>query len=268
MADQPVDFTAVVMAGGQYSGQRLFRRATGRLPFAPFGLMPLVAFVLLVLFSVTAFARGSIESVAENAARDALASVGATWASARASGQWVRLSGSPPTRADGFAAVEAVRTARATTFFGKAYPITRLSDDFVWPEHGGPPPLTPESAAACDDTLARLLGPATIEFATASAEIGGESRELLDAVSRAAASCPGVLRITGHTDNAGDPAFNLLLSRRRAEAVRDALVVRGFPASRLEVEGAGSNQPVGDNATDIGRERNRRIEIRVVQPDN
>lgn len=256
------------MTGGQNSGPRLFRRANGRLPFLPFGAAPLVALVLLALFSVTAFARGAIESVAEKAARDALQTIGATWASAKASGQWVRLSGSPPTRAEGLAAVEAVRTARATTFFGKAYPITRLSDDFAWPAEGGPPPLTPETAAACDETLARLLGPATIEFATASAEIGPDSRYLLDAVARAAGTCPGTLRIEGHTDNAGDAAFNLLLSRRRAESVRDALVVRGFPASRLAVEGVGSSRPIADNTTEPGRERNRRIEIRVVQPAN
>ncbi len=256
------------MTGRQQSRQRLIRQIAGRLPFVPFGLLPATALAFILLFSITVFARGAVENVARQTAVDALAGVGAGWAGVETSGQWVVLTGSPPTRTEGMAAVEAVRRARAETLFGKAYPITRLSDRFLWPADGGPPPLTPETAAACDDTFARLLGPATIQFATASAEIQPDSRELLDAVARAAANCPGTLRIEGHTDNEGDAAFNMLLSRRRAEAVRDALVVRGFPADRLTVEGVGDRRPAADNSSETGRAQNRRIEIRVLRPEN
>ncbi|OYW85827.1 MAG: hypothetical protein B7Z22_07850, partial [Hyphomonas sp. 32-62-5] len=69
------------------------------------------------------------------------------------------------------------------------------------------------------------------------------------------------------TDDTGNPAFNDELSLRRAEAVRAAMIQRGVPPERLLAAGYGQSQPVGDNATEDGRARNRRIEIRIVRPD-
>ena len=70
--------------------------------------------------------------------------------------------------------------------------------------------------------------------------------------------------ITGYTDNAGDAEFNVTLSRQRAEAVRDYLVVLGADPAKLEVAGGGANNPVADNSTDEGRAKNRRVEVEVV----
>jgi len=263
---------------------RLVRRAGGgRLPFAPFGLLPVAAFALLLLFALTFFPRGAVEAIAERTTRQALNSVGATWATASVSGQWVTLDGAPPSRAEAAKAVAAVQNAKAGALFGAAIPVTRVMERFIWAGENataaaavaGPPPETktadmvsPRAAAACDRSMSTLLGTATIGFASSSAEISPGSEDLLDAIARAASWCPGILRIEGHTDSSGRAALNDELSRRRAEAVRAALVLRGVPEERLTAEGLGSSKPVASNHTAGGRERNRRIEMRVVRtPD-
>jgi outer membrane protein OmpA-like peptidoglycan-associated protein len=69
--------------------------------------------------------------------------------------------------------------------------------------------------------------------------------------------------IEGHTDNQGTDAINNDLSNRRANAVRDYLVVRGVAAAAITVQGVGSTRPVADNKTTEGRAMNRRVEIVV-----
>jgi OmpA-OmpF porin, OOP family len=67
--------------------------------------------------------------------------------------------------------------------------------------------------------------------------------------------------IEGHTDNVGDPKYNVDLSQHRAEAVVDYLADKCcIDRSRLSAKGYGSKRPVADNATDAGRQKNRRIE--------
>ncbi|SEP76916.1 Outer membrane protein OmpA [Ectothiorhodospira magna] len=67
--------------------------------------------------------------------------------------------------------------------------------------------------------------------------------------------------VEGHTDNTGDPVFNRRLSLQRAEAVRDALMLRGISPHRVAVRGLASDYPVASNATSLGRQKNRRVEI-------
>ncbi len=124
--------------------------------------------------------------------------------------------------------------------------------------------LANESVASCEQGLAEVLRRSTIRFDSESDEIDPRSAPLLDAVADAARTCPGTLRIEGHSDDTGDPAFNDALSRRRAASVRRALVARGIAPSRLEAQGYGARAPVAENRTPAGRSRNRRIEIRVV----
>ncbi|MFL6466503.1 MAG: OmpA family protein, partial [Pyrinomonadaceae bacterium] len=77
---------------------------------------------------------------------------------------------------------------------------------------------------------------------------------------------PGtVLQIGGHTDSVGNAASNKTLSENRAEAVKKVLVGYGVKAELLQTRGYGPDQPVGDNATDVGRFRNRRIEYSIVK---
>jgi len=67
--------------------------------------------------------------------------------------------------------------------------------------------------------------------------------------------------IEGHTDSVGGDEYNMQLSDRRAEAVANALQMRGVPADRYEVKGLGKAFPVASNDTPAGRQQNRRVEI-------
>ncbi|MEW5984615.1 MAG: OmpA family protein [Acidobacteriota bacterium] len=69
------------------------------------------------------------------------------------------------------------------------------------------------------------------------------------------------LEVQGHTDSTGSAEHNRQLSQQRAEAVVAALTAKGIAARRLTAKGYGADSPVGDNATDEGRQRNRRVEL-------
>jgi OOP family OmpA-OmpF porin len=71
-----------------------------------------------------------------------------------------------------------------------------------------------------------------------------------------------IVEIAGHTDSKGSDSYNQALSQRRAEAVREELVAHGINASNLTARGYGESDPVADNATEEGREQNRRVELR------
>lgn len=70
------------------------------------------------------------------------------------------------------------------------------------------------------------------------------------------------VRVVGHTDAQGAAAYNLDLSRRRAQRIVDTLArEHGIARDRMQAEGVGASQPLADNATEDGRARNRRVEI-------
>jgi OOP family OmpA-OmpF porin len=114
--------------------------------------------------------------------------------------------------------------------------------------------------------MSALLANSTIEFDKSSAVVRPANAQLIDGIVRVAATCPGILRIEGHTDNAGPPGMNAELSRQRANAVRDALIQRGIDPERISADGYGAARPIADNGGEAGRARNRRIEVRVVPP--
>jgi len=106
-----------------------------------------------------------------------------------------------------------------------------------------------------------------IYFDFASDRIKDESEPVLAEIAQALAdNAAWTLSVDGHTDNIGGDAFNLDLSKRRAAAVRQALVDRHkIGASRLTTNGFGAATPKDTNATLAGRARNRRVEL-IRQP--
>jgi outer membrane protein OmpA-like peptidoglycan-associated protein len=69
------------------------------------------------------------------------------------------------------------------------------------------------------------------------------------------------VEVSGHTDNRGSDKYNMALSLRRAEAVRDYLITKGISADRLTAKGYGESDPIASNDTDEGRFKNRRVEL-------
>ena len=111
---------------------------------------------------------------------------------------------------------------------------------------------------------------ALIRFDLNSAHIRNDAYPLLDEYVSALQSptlANAVLLIAGHTDAAGSDQHNLLLSDQRARAVRDYLIKHGIAPDRLIAKGYGEAYPVASNATEAGRELNRRSEfIRLDKP--
>jgi outer membrane protein OmpA-like peptidoglycan-associated protein len=123
-------------------------------------------------------------------------------------------------------------------------------------------------AAGAPDTRNRLLSEGKfsttgILFDVNSAAIRPESYGSLKDIADVLTENGSVkVKIVGHTDSDGDAALNLTLSKKRAEAVKDALVKTfGIDASRMTTDGQGSGQPVVPNNTPEGKAQNRRVEF-------
>ena len=103
-------------------------------------------------------------------------------------------------------------------------------------------------------------------FETGKTTLKPESQEQLKNVAEILKTFPKVtLKVGGYTDNTGDANANLKLSADRAASVAQELVKLGVADARLDSEGYGDQYPVGDNATEEGRAKNRRIALRVTQ---
>ncbi len=72
-----------------------------------------------------------------------------------------------------------------------------------------------------------------------------------------------LVRVEGHTDSVGSNEYNQDLSIRRANSVKNLLVQRGVAESRIDAVGYGETLPVATNETEAGRQRNRRVEIKI-----
>jgi len=120
---------------------------------------------------------------------------------------------------------------------------------------------------SADDMAKALAGSGHVAlhgilFDIGKSEIKPESAGLLEEIAKLLKSDESLsLRIEGHTDNVGQKAANLELSRRRAEAVKSSLVDGGIDAARLTTGGLGDEKPVADNSTASGRVQNRRVEL-------
>ena len=104
-----------------------------------------------------------------------------------------------------------------------------------------------------------------IHFDFAKATVRADSHALLDRAAQVLKDYPNLkLEISGHSDSVGARERNMELSQARAEAVKDYLVEKGIDAERLTTRGVGPDEPVADNATEWGRQQNRRVELTLV----
>jgi len=107
-----------------------------------------------------------------------------------------------------------------------------------------------------------------VQFKTGSAEIKKASDDLLMQVALVLAEHPEILKleVQGHTDNRGGKKYNLKLSDKRAAAVLKWLVKRGnLDAGRLSSHGYGMEEPIADNDSSEGRQKNRRVQFKILE---
>jgi outer membrane protein OmpA-like peptidoglycan-associated protein len=95
-----------------------------------------------------------------------------------------------------------------------------------------------------------------------------ESYVALDMIADVMLKHPDLkLKIVAHTCTIGTKEYNQKLSVRRAKAVMDFLADRGVPPPSMRYRGAGFEEPIADNSTEEGREKNRRVEFRFTNRD-
>lgn len=104
--------------------------------------------------------------------------------------------------------------------------------------------------------------PGGAAFDSGKSVLKPELRPVLNSVAQVMAKHPELrLKAVGHTDSTGSAASNQILSEQRARAVTTYLTGQRVARSRMSTEGRGSNDPIGDNATEEGRAANRRVEV-------
>ena len=210
--------TIVGQSGAQNLSSRRVKRtrrrvAGGRRPFVPYGLVPALALLATVLYAIVPFATGIIQKSALDTARSALVDSGESWARADASGQWITLSGTPPSGQAAQAAIQAVTQAQSKpTLFGRLPPVTRVINNFA----------SPAPVAASPPLVSDLQTQATIPI-----RVQEWIYRLED----------GALRLNG--DVPDDRTQTIILEAARAaidppriSSVIDGLVVTGSPAQR------------------------------------
>ena len=142
---------------------------------------------------------------------------------------------------------------------GVADNLDKCPDEAGPASNNGCPVITKQEKEVIDMAVRYL------EFELNKAEILPSSSVRLDDLAALLKKHPNFkLKIDGYTDNSGTKTFNMDLSKQRANAVKEALVQRGIPASALKVNYHGQNNPIGNNATEAGRAKNRRVEMKLV----
>jgi outer membrane protein OmpA-like peptidoglycan-associated protein len=127
-----------------------------------------------------------------------------------------------------------------------------------------------EDSDGCPDEIPEVIKKFTgviqgIEFDRGKETIRPVSTPTLDAALKVLNDYPALrVLISGHTDTDGVRQTNLDLSRRRAESVKAYFVGKGVDSSRIETRGAGPDEPIADNKTAAGKQKNRRIEFKLI----
>ena len=147
--------------------------------------------------------------------------------------------------------VRAMNTFAKGKDFQNYTALVTVGFKFGQPAPAAPPPTPPQTGASFivffDFDRSNLTQQAmtTIRQAAAAAKSGNRTR----------------IGVTGHADRSGTDAYNMALSLRRANAVKDALVAEGIPAANIAVVGRGESQPLVPTADGVREPQNRRVEI-------
>ena len=130
-----------------------------------------------------------------------------------------------------------------------------------------PGPVENKGCPKIEEEVAEILKTAfdNLEFETGKAVIKQESLPSLTELAEVLVKKPEwKLQIAGHTDNVGNEQNNLVLSKKRSEAVRDFMISQGIVTERLSALYFGETQPKATNDTKEGRQTNRRVEMTII----
>ncbi len=129
-----------------------------------------------------------------------------------------------------------------------------------------PPPPPPAPAPAPAPQVMEAPEPLVLYFAFDSTELTSASMMAVEQAVDAARKMEAAdFSVTGHADRAGPAEYNLALSLRRADAVREALATRGIAAGRIGLAGRGEAEPAVPTADGVAEPANRRVEIIVLR---
>ena len=124
------------------------------------------------------------------------------------------------------------------------------------------PTVSNQSVGVCKALNRVIEG---VSFYTAFADLTDEAKQLLNKTARDLKASPDVrVEVQAYTDSLGAKKYNQALSEKRAASVMDYLIERGVGAERLTSKGYGEDQPIASNRVKLGREKNRRVELRIL----
>ena len=130
-----------------------------------------------------------------------------------------------------------------------------------------PGPIENKGCPVIEEEVVEVLQTAfdNLEFRTAKDIILNDSKPSLEELATVLNERPTwKLEISGHTDNVGNEDKNMVLSKKRAESVKKFLVAQGVDETHLIIKFFGETAPIADNNTAEGRQKNRRVEMKII----
>ena len=121
---------------------------------------------------------------------------------------------------------------------------------------------------ACRSMLEAVANNGTILFAVDSAVVVDDFHNVVESHANLLGTCPGILLVEAHADHDGSENYNLELSKRRANAVADAIAFAGAGSERIQVFAYGETRPVASNESRSDKTYNRRVNIQYVHDTN
>ncbi len=150
---------------------------------------------------------------------------------------------------------ESIAACRDAFFAALGEAEAAVAEQAEAPPEAEEPEVLPEMVEAEPETF-------TVHFAFDSAELQTSEQAVIEDAAAAAGERPEPqLSLTGHADRAGSEAYNMKLSLRRAETVRDGLAGEGVPGDAMSVAARGESEPVVPTPDGVAESANRRVEI-------
>lgn len=218
----------------------------------------------------------AVQAKLQATAANALIARDLRFASARANGRTLILSGAAPNTELRDEAIGTLAVLPGVSRVAASGLWVAPSESVVASEEAGASPpqmpipdapaLKPPSASDCQAALFRTLNGRRLSYRAESARLSAGDRALLDEIAAAVRDCANLtIVIEGHTDATGSRAANMRLSERRAKAVEAYLAPYDLPAT-LVIRAFGESRPIASNKTAGGRSANRRIDFVVETP--